>query len=179
MARAGAIAKRVLRELTELGVNTLTGSNGTAAATLALNEFKGRTLSDYYTSGKGSGLSFMDRLDSFALVTTTAPILQKPEDGNHYAPATSLLDGSVTDHDDGMAPLALNPCGFPIDFSPLDYLVDGGNMVLWNDQLGGQFPWDSRYFGANSTGAFDPFCKLHHDQCLCYLWFSSTISTFE
>jgi hypothetical protein len=167
MVRAGAIAKRVLEELTALGINTTTGSAGTPEATAALVAFQGRVLSDYYTEGKGSGLSFQDRLDNFTLVTTTAPMIQAPTAGNHYAPANSLLKGSVTAHDDGMAPLALNPCGFPIDFSPLDYALDGGNMVLWNDEYGGEFPWDDRYFGSPATGKFDPTCKC------APLWFAS------
>lgn len=159
MARAGAIAKKVLKELTDLGINTMTGSPGTPAATQALTAFKNRVLSDYYTADKGSGLSFQE-LDGFGLVTTGAPVIQAPSVGNNYAPANSLLSGSVTTHDDGMAPLALNPCGFPIDFSPLDYALEGGNMALWNDEMGGQFPWDERYFTGVSTGKFDPTCKF-------------------
>lgn len=159
MVRAGAIAKRVLNELKGYGINTTTGSPGTAQATAALNAFKGRVLSDYYTEGKGSGLSFQDRLDNFALVTTDAPVIGRVNEANHYGPPNSLLNGSVTDHEDGMAPLALNPCGFPIDFSPLDFATQGGNMALYNDEIGGEFPWDSRYYGAPITGKFDPTCK--------------------
>jgi hypothetical protein len=92
-------------------------------------------------------------------MTTTATVIQKPNDGNHYAPANSLLEGGVADHDDGMAALALNECDYPVDFSPLDYELAGGNMVLWNDDIGGEFPWDSRYFGAKQSGHFDPECK--------------------
>lgn len=161
MARAGAIAKRVLKELTDMGINTTTGSPGTPEATAALAAFSGRVLSDYYTEGKGSGLSFQD-LANFTLVTTGAPVLQAPSAGNHYAPANSLLKGSVSGHDDGMAPLATNPCGFPIDFSPLDYSLEGGNMALWNDEMGGEFPWDERYFTGVSTGKFDPTFIMQH-----------------
>lgn len=92
-------------------------------------------------------------------MTTTTTVIQKPNPGNHYAPANSLLEGGVADHDDGMAPLALNECGYPIDFSPLDYELEGGNMVLWNDKIGGKVPWDKRYYGAELYGKFDPECK--------------------
>jgi alkaline phosphatase len=160
MVRAGAITKRVLNELTALGIDTKNGSPGTPQATAALAAFKGRTLKDYYTEGKGSGLSFQDELENMALVTTTTTVIQAPEDGNHYAPSNSLLQGSVNDHNDGMSPLALNDCGHPIDFSPLDYELEGGNMVLWNDEYGGKFPWDSRYFGDAQSGKFDPTCKF-------------------
>jgi alkaline phosphatase len=115
------------------------------------------------STGKGDGLSFQD-LEGYGLVTATATVNQKPNDGNHYAPSYSLLEGDVASHDDGMAPLALNECGNPIDFSPLDYELEGGNMVLWNDVKGGEFPWDPRYYQENpdtSTG-FDPTFIMQH-----------------
>lgn len=137
MTRAGAIARRVLNELEELGCDTKAGCPDNEAAKTA---FMGRTLDDYYNEGKGSGLSFQ-QLDGYALVTTTTTVIQAPNDGNHYAPPFSLLDGKVEDHDNGMSPLALNPCGYPIDFSVLDYATEGGNMVLWDDVKGGKYPW--------------------------------------
>ena len=76
-------------------------------------------------------------------------MIGEPLNANHYAPATSLLDGSVTSHENGMAPLRLNTCGNPIDFNPTDFLGNGGNMVLWDDVLGGKYPWDARYFSSN------------------------------
>jgi len=51
MARAGAIAKRVLDELTSLGVDTTNGSTG-AVADAAKLAFAGRQLKDYYLEGK-------------------------------------------------------------------------------------------------------------------------------
>lgn len=53
MIRAGAIAKRVLTELKEMGVDTTIGATG-KDATDAMLAFKDRTLSDYYTEGKRS-----------------------------------------------------------------------------------------------------------------------------
>jgi len=137
MNRAGAIARRVLEELEGLGCDTKTGCPDNDAAKAA---FQGRTLDDYYTEGKGSGLSYQE-LEGFALVTTTTTVIQEPNDGNHYAPACSLLNGTVEDHENGMSTLALNECGYPIDFSVLDYVTDGGNMVLWDDVKGGKYPW--------------------------------------
>ena len=49
MTRAGAIAKRILDELEELGCDTSTGCPDNEAAMAA---FEGRTLADYYTEGK-------------------------------------------------------------------------------------------------------------------------------
>ena len=85
-------------------------------------------------TGAGEGLSFQE-LPNFSLVTTTATLLQEPEKGNHYSSPYSLLKGKLDDHENGMAPLALDECGFPIDFSPLDW-TEGGNMVLWNSTKG-------------------------------------------
>ena len=82
-------------------------------------------------------------------MTTGATVLGEPELANHYAPGQSLLQGSIDDHENGMSPLLLNECGNPVDFDTKDFLVDGGNMVLWNDVLGGKYPWDERYFSSN------------------------------
>ena len=78
-------------------------------------------------------------------------MIGEPELANHYAPGASLLNGTIEDHENGMAPLYLNKCGFPLDFDTTDFLVNGGNMVLWNDELGGRYPWDARYFAANQN----------------------------
>lgn len=99
----------------------------------------------------------------FQLVTVATTLLQRPNPGNHYGPDTSLLNGTTSTHEDGMAPLALDECGFPIDFSTTDWL-QGGNMVLWNATLGGTFPWDSRYFETNPdrSSGFDPEYIMQH-----------------
>lgn len=84
-------------------------------------------------------------------MTTGATVIGEPSVANAGSPGSSMLNGSITDHENGMAPLRLNACGFPLDFNPSDFLIDGGNMVLWNDELGGQYPWDARYFSANQN----------------------------
>lgn len=64
-----------------------------------------------------------------------------------------------------MAPLALNECGFPIDFNPLDFEEDHGNMVLWDDVKGGEFPWDERYYMETmeaTDDGFDPTFIMQH-----------------
>ena len=116
-----------------------------------------------FSPGKGSGLSYQE-LDGFALVTTTTTVIQKPNDGNHYAPGNSLLEGKASEHDNGMASLALNECGYPIDFDPRDFALDGGNMVLWDDVLGGKYPWDERYYEENpdTSDGFDPTYIMQH-----------------
>ena len=116
-----------------------------------------------FSTGPGSGLSFQE-FEGFQLMTTTATVTQKPNPGNHYAPSQSLLKGAVSDHEPGMATLAVNKCCNPIDFNPRDFETAGGNMVLWDDVKGGEFPWDERYFQENpdtSTG-FDPEYIARH-----------------
>lgn len=49
MVRAGAIGKRVVDELTEMGCDTQKGCPDDRDAVKA---FSGRTLKDYYTEGK-------------------------------------------------------------------------------------------------------------------------------
>ena len=161
--RAGAIAKRVVDELKKRGVDPVLGATNSSVAAAARRAFKGRNLSNYYKGGRGKGLSFQD-LSKFALVTTNAPVLQTPNAGDHYAPARSLLDGEVTNHEDGMSPIALNGCGKPIDFSPLDFEKSGGNMALYNLAKGGIYPWDPNYYTStpNVTSGFDPEYIMRH-----------------
>jgi alkaline phosphatase len=99
-----------------------------------------------------------------ALMTTTATVTQIPNAGNHYAPSQSLVAGDVSDHTSGMGDLALNECGHPIDFSPLDFEADGGNMVLWDDVKGGAYPWDHHYYQENpdTSDGFDPTYIMQH-----------------
>jgi alkaline phosphatase len=162
MIRAGAVAKKVLQELEGMGVDVKTGATGKLAKD-AKAAFKGRTLNDYYISGKGNGLSFQD-LPKFHVMTTSTPIIGEPNDGNHYGPARSFL-GDVGEHDNGMGELLTNKDGVPYVFSGKD-VMEGGNMVLWNDAKGGKYPWDPNYFLEGnqppSDPAFDPEYILQH-----------------
>lgn len=159
MVRAGAIAKQVVDELEAAGCDVATGCPDLAAVD---GLFSGRTLSDYYTEGKGSGLSFQE-LEGFDLVTTAAPVLQGFTDGNHYAPASTLLEGTPSSHGDRQADLYRDECGNAFEFNPLP-VEQGGNMASWNDKMGGEFPWDERYYQESpdtSTG-FDPEFIMQH-----------------
>lgn len=70
MVRSGAIARKVIDELEGMGCDTKAGCPDNA---MAMEAFAGRTLADYYTEGKGSGLSFQE-LDGFELMTTTSTL---------------------------------------------------------------------------------------------------------
>ena len=75
-----------------------------------------------------------------------------------------MLEGRLDRHENGMAPLALNQCGFPIDFDPSDHITEGGHMVLWDDAKGGKYPWDPRYaqYFPDTSDGFDPTYILNH-----------------
>lgn len=164
MIRAGAIAKQVLKELEGMGIDIKQGTTG-ASADSAKAAFAGRTTKDYYTEGVGSGLSFQ-ALKDYALVTTSAMILQEASEGAFYSPSgQSMLEGAsrpsfsgpgnfTKGHDNGMAQLAVDAHGHPLHFDPRDYETQGGNMILWNDVLGGKYPWDENYY--KSAGERDP-----------------------
>ena len=167
MVRAGAIARQVLDELVRLGCNTTFGGcPAPANEEVVRKAFQGRTLSDYYTEGKGQGLSFQS-LEGYALVTNSAVVVNNTNPGNHYAPSESML-GDTDKRDTGSGSLTRDECGNPIDFNPLD-ISEGGNMVLWNDKKGGTYPWDERYSKGKETASdrsfarhFDPTFIMQH-----------------
>lgn len=112
--------------------------------------------------GVGSGLSFQE-LPDYALVTTSAPVLQEKEPGNHYASPYSLLEGTLSSHGDRQSKLLMNECGYPYEFNPKD-LSEGGDMALWDDAKGGKYPWDPRYYEENpdTSDGFDPTFIMQH-----------------
>jgi len=175
MIRAGAIAKKVLAELTDMGIDTTVGATSDAQKASAKAMFAGRKLSDYYTEGKGDGLSFQN-LPEYGLMTTSAMVIQEASEGAWYSPSgQSMLEGSTSPsfsapnvmtrgHDNEMAPLALDAEGKPLVFDPRDYESEGGMMVLWDDVKGGKYPWDENYYkpeGERSLG-FDIRFKQRH-----------------
>ncbi len=115
-------------------------------------------------AGKGSGLSFQN-LPNFNVVTTSTPFIGEAEAGNHYGPARSFL-GDVDTHDNGMADLLVGADGKVLQFDPRNVL-EGGNMVLWDDAKGGAHPWDSNYFnaaqGLPTDPEFDPEVSIMHE----------------
>jgi alkaline phosphatase len=107
-------------------------------------------------------LSFQN-LPGTTLVTTGAPVLQEASPGNHYSPNKSLLKGETSEHNDRQAELYMNACGFPWEFNPND-ISEGGNMALWDDVKGGEFPWDPNYYTdtPDTSSGFDPEFIMQH-----------------
>ncbi|MEH1909941.1 MAG: alkaline phosphatase [Nostoc sp.] len=100
----------------------------------------------FYTSGKGSGLSFQ-KLTGYGLVTTYGTTIQgntpeKPKDQPHLT-TNSALDGS--DPFTGASPVRPNFSFQPTPFNPGDRL-DGnsladGNLTGYDPTKGGPVPW--------------------------------------
>ena len=100
MVRAGAIHKTILEDLkTSHGIDL---SNGIENADLtnkdaALAAYAKKTLADYYTAGRGTGLSYMN-LPGFCLVTDANTVIA----GNK---SNSMREGSTYKHNTGQGPL--------------------------------------------------------------------------
>ena len=99
MVRAGAIHKTILEDLK--ATHGIDLSNGIENADLtnkeaALAAYADKTLDDYYTAGRGTGLSFMN-LPGFCLVTDANTVIA----GNK---GNSMRDGSIYKHNTGEGP---------------------------------------------------------------------------
>jgi hypothetical protein len=100
MVRAGAIHKTILNDLkTTHGIDL---SNGIENADLtnketALAAYANKTLDDFYTAGRGTGLSFMN-LPGFCLVTDANTVIA----GNN---SNSMREGGIYRHNTAEGPL--------------------------------------------------------------------------
>ena len=54
-----------------------------------------------------------------------------------------------------MADLLVDADGNPLVFDPRD-ILEGGNMVHWDNIRGGMFPWDDNYFVSNRVVVGNP-----------------------
>jgi|GEM_PF-543168 len=100
MVRAGAIHKTILKDLkTSYGIDLSNGFNNADMTNKdnALAAYANKTLDDFYTSGPGTGLSFMD-LPGYTIVTDANTVI----DGNK---GNSMLQGGVYEHNSGEGPI--------------------------------------------------------------------------
>jgi len=132
MARAAAIYNRVNSEIDGLLKQGKTSDQ-------IKQIFSTKTLADYYTEGKGSGLLFQG-YNGYQLVTTGATKIAGSVDN-------SALQGNTATHDTGDAPLR---DGFVFDPSL--------NFVNWEAVKGGDTPWDPDYYQDRKkvSPGFDP-----------------------
>lgn len=117
----------------------------------------GASLSDFYTEGKGEGLSFQD-LTNYSLVTTYGTTIAD-EDGV-FSTGNSALNGSesVTAGSPVREGFSFNPSFNPGTEASGGALVSEGaegNLVGYDPVRGGFVPWESTYYGGSREG-FDP-----------------------
>ncbi len=131
------------------------------------NGAEGNTLSDFYTEGTGTGLSFQNLLN-YGLVTTYGTTIAG-EDGI-YNTSNSALEGSQGDRVTGEGEIR---DGFEFDptFNPGVNRNGGadanagveGNLVGYDPVRGKTNPWDPAYYGGETGEGFDPeYIKLSY-----------------
>ncbi len=117
----------------------------------------GKSLSDFYTSGEGQGLSFQN-LSGYALSTTYGTTIADSK--GVFSTGNSALTGS----DVVTAGSPVRP-GFSFDptFNPGTTASGGakvsegatGNLVGFDPVRGGVVPWDAAYYGGTPSEGFD------------------------
>ena len=131
-----------------------TGTTDASKASAAKAAFAGRTLEDYYTSGRGAGMAHQD-LELFTLMTTSTVLpagpkaLSESNRGSYsvYAYEASFrgpvkeVNGKEGSPLTGTRPFIAGPDGFPAEFDPRD-VTDGGMYVGWNETQG-CLPWQA------------------------------------
>ena len=90
------------------------GATTDEAKTAAKAMFAGRTTADYYTSGKGDGLSFQN-LPDYGLVTTSAMVIQEASEGAWYSPSGQSMREGLTQY----APTQTRPLNHGVNPRPL------------------------------------------------------------
>jgi alkaline phosphatase len=125
---------------------------------------KGSSLSDFYTSGTGEGLSFQN-LTGYALSTTYGTTIADSK--GVFGTGNSALTGS----DSVTAGSAVRP-GFSFDptFNPGTTASGGakisegatGNLVGYDPVRGGLAPWDASYYGSPSAGFDKEYIKASY-----------------
>jgi len=126
----------------------------------------GNSLSNFYTSGKGSGLAFQD-LSDYALSTTYGTTVAKAN--STFNTGSSALDGTInlTGASPVLPGFVFNPTFNPGTTStggasnPNNYAV--GNLVGYDPVRGGATPWDAGYYGGTPSAGFNKdYIKLSY-----------------
>ena len=125
----------------------------------------GTNLTDYYTSGKGTGLS-LQTLTGYTLETTYGTTIAGVN--GVYSTGNSALTGSdsVTAGSPVLPGFQFNPNFNPgINTSGGATVASGavGNLVGYDAVRGGYFPWDPGYYGGTPSPGFDKeYIKLSY-----------------
>lgn len=128
----------------------------------------GDTLSDYYTEGKGEGLSFQE-LDGYNLATTYGTVIEGEEG---FDTGNSALEGDNSEHPTGESPVrpefefdpAFNP-GTLVDGETVYEDKSTGNLVGFDPERGGPLPWvqgnDPEYIQASPPDSANTATTLY------------------
>ena len=126
----------------------------------------GNSLSNFYTSGKGSGLAFQE-LSDYALSTTYGTTIARAN--STFNTGSSALDGTInlTGASPVLPGFVFNPTFNPGTTStggasnPNNYAV--GNLVGYDPVSGGATPWDAGYYGGTPSAGFNKdYIKLSY-----------------
>ncbi|MEM6612854.1 MAG: alkaline phosphatase [Cyanobacteria bacterium P01_C01_bin.72] len=177
MTRASAIQLQIEAEIAQIRQDDPGLSNEEIAA-----RFIGRTLSDYYTAGKGEGTSYQN-LSEYAIATTGNTYIAgnksnsalvsnprfRPNVFNHNTGQAKVRQGFEFDPSaaivKGFEPKLQNLIKKP-NHNPLDYTFNeepvvengqiiGGNVLIFDLAQGGKTPWDANYYQNRNNPAAD------------------------
>ncbi len=117
----------------------------------------GNSLSDFYTSGKGSGLAFQN-LSNYVLSTTYGTTIA-PANGIFNNGNSAIAGNNITGEGSVLPGFVFNPT-----FNPGTTTTGGapnpnpnavGNLVGYDPVSGGATPWDPAYYGGTPSAGFN------------------------
>ena len=170
MSRASAIQAEIEREIAQIRLESPDITNEELAA-----RFRGRTLDDYYTAGKGTGTSYQD-LEHYAISTTgntyiagsktnsalqNNPQIRQPQtfyhntgqarvrEGFEFDPSPAVVQGfqdRVGERTEIPQPRPLNGGFNEAPVVDASGRLIGGNVSIFDLVSGGATPWDDNYY---------------------------------
>jgi hypothetical protein len=169
MSRASAIQKQIEQEIAQIRTENPQITNEQIAA-----RFDGRTLDDYYIAGKGTGTSYQN-LAGYTIATTGNTYIDgnksnsalqndpklppnvfhhntgeaKPRPGFEFDPSGAKVEGFTIQS--AKTPRIAANQSIDVGFNEAPVLDDtgkmlGGNMPIFDQEQGGQTPWDDNYY---------------------------------
>jgi alkaline phosphatase len=117
----------------------------------------GNSLSNFYTSGKGSGLAFQE-LSNYVLSTTYGTTVA-PANGTFNTSNSAIAGNNITGEGSVLPGFVFDPTFNPGTTAsggasnPNPYAV--GNLVGYDPVRGGAAPWDPAYYGGVTPPGFD------------------------
>ncbi|MEO0928209.1 MAG: alkaline phosphatase [Cyanobacteria bacterium J06643_13] len=177
MTRASAIQSQIEAEIAQIREE-----NPHLSSEEIANRFVGRTLTDYYTTGKGEGTSYQN-LTEYAIATTgntyiagnkSNSALQhnprfRPNVFNHntggaevregfeFDPSAAVVKGFEPQPQDILKKPGYRPFDYTFNEAPVieNGQIVGGNVSIFDLAQGGRTPWDANYYQNRNNPAAD------------------------